>query len=112
LNFQKLKLYLALKNLGYTNSLFIGINDFIRLNDDLRKVWPSKWSEITVVDCGNQEHMTNLFLWVLEGKDESRSESLINVFKKYKKKLIIFSPQKKPSDLQTKLEISFDYFMI
>ena len=48
-NLHKIKTYQALNNLGYTNSLFIGLNSLKIRRKEIRKLWPCRWSGVLVM---------------------------------------------------------------
>ena len=51
--------YHALNNLGYKDSLFIGIKSLMIQRKEILKLWPCKWNDVLVVDCvsdGNVAH--------------------------------------------------------
>jgi hypothetical protein len=46
---QELKTYQALNNLGYTNSLFIGLKSLMKLPTEIVTLWHSKWSAALIL---------------------------------------------------------------
>jgi len=117
---QKKKIYHALNNLGYKNSLFISVNYLIDLPTLIKEFWPSKWSEILVVDCGYDFNTAHTMLEILQepadcGKrldnsDENKAETLIDIIQKYQQKVVLISPGINISGFQKKLRIIYREF--
>jgi hypothetical protein len=116
----KLKTYQALNTLGFQNSLFIGVKALIFPRKVITNFWPCKWSEILVVDCGPDGDMAHTVLERLQeyadcgegldNSDDNTAETLINVLKKYKQKLILISPPIKASVLPKESQNIFKDF--
>jgi hypothetical protein len=98
---QQLKSYQALNNLGYTNSLFIGLKSLKGRHKEVRKLWPSKWSAAIVIDCDCGGKVADILLDILqesvgcekglEISDGNMLETLVAVLQKYEQKVILIS---------------------
>lgn len=97
----KLKTYYALNNLGYTDSLFIGLKSLKIRRKEILKFWPSKWSAALVIDCDCDGNVADILLGVLqesvgckqglEISDANLVETLVAVLQKYEQNVILFS---------------------
>jgi len=112
-NFQKLKIYQALNNLGYKNLIFIGIKSLINKCKEIRNLWSCKWSDVLVVDCGSDGNVAHTVLDILQQSadceqvsdvsDDNTAESFVDVLQKNQQKVIFISRQIIPSVLQGNL---------
>jgi hypothetical protein len=107
-NLQKLKTYQAVNNLGYMNSLFIGIESLMNPRKKIHKLWPCKWIDILIVDCGSDGNVAQTVLDILQqsadcgqGLDDDNKAKY--VLQKYQQKVILISPQIKASIFKEKL---------
>jgi hypothetical protein len=116
---QKLKTYQALNALGYNNSIFISIKSLMKKHKDIKKLWPCKWSNVLVVDCGSDSNVVHTVLDILQQSadceekldisDDKTVENLVDVLQKYQQKLILISTKQKASSSEGKLR-SICYF--
>jgi hypothetical protein len=65
-NLHKVKTYQVLNFLGYTNSLFIGLNSLKIRRKENRKLWSCKWSADLVNDCDCDGNVANILLDILQ----------------------------------------------
>jgi len=86
---------------------------------EMHKLWPCKWSEVLVVDCGSDGNVAHRVLDILQQcvdcekvldiSDKNTVVSLVDVLKKYKQKVILISPRIKSSYFGGKLR-NISYF--
>jgi hypothetical protein len=109
---QKKKTYQALNTLPYKNPLFINIRSFVLPRKEFRDFWPSKWSDVLVVDCGSDGNVAQTVLDNLhqsadcgkrvDNSNQNKAETFIDIVQKYQKKVIIISAAKVASGVQQK----------
>jgi len=111
---QKLKTFQALNNCGYKNSsIFIGIKPLEFRRKEIKNIWPCKWSDVLVVDCGSNGNVARTVLDILQQdakcehgldiSDENTVQRLVDVLEKYEQKVILISTQQKASGFHEKL---------
>jgi ankyrin repeat protein len=96
-----LKTYQALNKLGYTNSLFIGLKSLKELPKEILKLCHSKRSAALVIDCDCDGNVADILLGILQNSvaceqslgssDGNVVETLVEVLKRYERKVIIIS---------------------
>jgi len=116
---QKLKNYQALNTLGYKDSLFIAIKSLMIERKEIQKLWPCKWNDVLVVDCGSDGNVAHTVLDILQPSanceksfgrsDHNTSETTIDVLQKCQTKVILLSTRQKDSNFQEKLR-NISYF--
>jgi len=99
--------------LGYKNPLFIGINYLIFARVEFKKLWPCKWSDVLVVDCGTEGNVAQAVLDILQQSadceqglgisDDNTVKPLVSVLQKYQQKVILISSRQKASAFEEKL---------
>jgi len=121
-NLSKLKTYQALITLGYTNSLFIGLKSLMIRRQEVRKLWPCKWSAVLVIDCDCEGDVADILLGILqETVDREQSadncndnevETLVGILQKYQQKVILISTRytKFAASFQGKLRNNYEKF--
>ena len=117
---QKLRTYQALNILGYTNTLFIGLKSLLNKSKEIKNLWPCKWNDVLVVDCGSDGYVAHRVLDILQQSveceegldisDENTVEALVDDLQKYQQKLILISRRVRASRFQGTLQNIIKYF--
>jgi hypothetical protein len=110
---QKLKIYQALNNLDYKNSILIGMKSLINKRKEINKFWPCKWCDVLVVDCDTDGNVVHTVLDILQQSDDCKKgldisddnavEHLVDILQIYQQKVIFISRQIIASCLQGNL---------
>jgi hypothetical protein len=98
-NLQKLKIYQALNTSGYTKSSFIGLKSLMNRREEIRKLWPCKWSDVMVIDCDCDGNVADILLDILRGTADSGQSydkgvgTVVGILENYQQKVILISTQ-------------------
>jgi ankyrin repeat protein len=109
-NLQKLKTYQALKKLNYKNSLFIGIEPLVNKSEKIQKLWPCKWWDVLIVDCGSDINVAHRVLDIFhQSADNNTAGRFVDNLQRYQQKLILIFTRQIASGFQEKLR-NISYF--
>jgi hypothetical protein len=64
--FTKIETSQALNNLGYKNSLFVGIKSLMVPHKEINNLWPCKWCDVLVIDRYSDGNVAHKVLDILQ----------------------------------------------